>query len=1172
MHYEIKQIMKKNILLVLLIISHMYNGQTIPSSAENYIYTKTFLSKPGDSVQKPPLESITYIDGLGRPKQSVAIKASPGKNDLVTTIPYDSFGRQVDSYLPVSMTSTNGGIQSLDASGVVSYYNGPQNGTTKDFPVTDDRPFSHQVLENSPLNRIQQQIQVGDAWQNKPVTFDYETNLGDEVLKFVTNTPISWMDGIMHSALSLATGNYYPANQLYKNQVTDEDGNISYEFKNGKGQTLLVRKELGSGQPSADTYYVYNEYNLLAYVISPLASDAIKNNLSIDLSTTGVAISQLCYQYKYDGRGRLAEKKLPGKGWEYMVYDKQDRLVLTQDANLAGIKNNFKVKGWLFTKYDQFGRVVYTGFFKNTATRSFMQTAINKMNGSNNEVRVSTASTILQGLQLFYTKNAFPTGSMTLLSVNYYDSYPTGTPYPSGNAIQGTPILEDVFPAGVNQSTKSLPLASFVKNIEDDNWTKNYSFYDRKGRVIGSHSINHLGGYTKTESILDFTGVPQKMFTYHKRLNSSTEVKIEETFEYDHQNRLLVHKHQVDLEPEEILTQNTYNEIGQLKNKKVGGTTINSSLQSIDYAYNIRGWMTHINDPSNLGIKLFGYKIKYNNVDGLQVPNTDFTNDKVLPKYNGNIAEVDWSTANDGVLRRYGYVYDGLNRLTAGYYQNSQNPSAKEYFEHLLYDSNGNITKLKRSSSVLAGNSFATLIDNLTYSSTGNQLQSISDAQQNSDGYPYTAIPKSITYDPNGRMTSMPDKGISEIDYNYLNLPVAISSSQGNTNYIYGADGVKLKKTYGTKVTAYLNGFQYENDLLQFIPTLEGYYDFIKNAYIYNYTDHLGNVRLSYYKNSAGVLTIDTESNYYPFGLKHEGYNENQSTATYNYKYNGKELQETGMYDYGARMYMPDIGRWGVVDPLAETSRRWSPYTYAYNNPIRFVDPDGMQNEDWVKQGNQVFYDAAVKSQADATATYGKNAQHLGEGSTVTSATNGHADGEFQYTLHDNGTVTDAGGNVMDNTQNIEARDKTIFSNCSECLNPGTLYKNLGNLTYPGGDNPTTYDGNYSYEYKPSLLSEYPAIGHDRRYDNLKIAGLSGLLTDTRAIGADYKFVAEELGIAVNPFIGSKDRAIAGGLGIGLGILALPKTIRKIMQPLGIAQIVIYYQASSVGVSNQPKR
>ncbi|SIT19112.1 RHS repeat domain-containing protein [Chryseobacterium gambrini] len=126
------------------------------------------------------------------------------------------------------------------------------------------------------------------------------------------------------------------------------------------------------------------------------------------------------------------------------------------------------------------------------------------------------------------------------------------------------------------------------------------------------------------------------------------------------------------------------------------------------------------------------------------------------------------------------------------------------------------------------------------------------------------------------------------------------------------------------------------------------------NQYIYQYKDHLGNTRVSFGKNSAGVLEIVDANDYYPFGMNHlkSGNSFFGSSSYKNYKYNGKELQETGMYDYGARFYMADIGRWGVVDPLAEKMPSWSPYAYAFDNPIKHTDPDGREPEDIVIKGS----------------------------------------------------------------------------------------------------------------------------------------------------------------------------------------------------------------------------
>ena len=982
-----------------------------PASGENYIYTRTYLAPTTMSNNyAPQVQSITYFDGLGRPKQNISIKSTPSGNDLLIPIIYDGFGRPYLDVLPIPLATKNGDIHpNIDQNTGSAFYGG--------------FAYSEKTIENSPLDRVLQQYGPGGDWRSysKRNIFDYQTNPGNEVLRFVaTEAAVNWTDGITHSTLSLATQNYYPSESLYQNMITDEDGNVSYEFKNGQGHTIMVRKDLGSSD-FVDTYYVYNEYDQLAFVISPKAAEMVKSNpVAADLSESGEILKELSYQFRYDGRSRLAEKKLPGKGWEYMVYDKQDRLVMTQDANLGANQQ------WLFTKYDQFSRIAYTGIFTGSqiyggAGRSYEQGEVEKV--INNTERKSSSGFTAPGLIVYYDNDAaknYPNTITKLLSVNYYDTYPNDQPSVSTLGFT-QPFISDNAQQN-NISTKGLPTASYLNNIEMNSWTKALTYYDDKGRPFATYSKNYLGGVTKTESVLDFTGTPQSTLTRHTRKSTDIEVKIAERFKYDYQNRLKEHYHQIDSKPEVLLTNNTYDELGRLVNKQVG-----NNLQDISYAYNIRGWMTGINNTSSLGSDLFAYKINYNT---LNIPNTKpYLADQSLEvkkRYNGNISQIDWISVNPDLsvdpLKSYGYSYDKLNRLNAGFYysfNSGQYSFTGENNELPRYDVNGNITSLKRFSYYLG--TASSLIDDLsyTYTNTGNRVTSIADDSQDSNGYEGGG--RTIGYDSNGNMTNMLDKGINKISYNNLNLPNELDIGSGkrkaSISNTYRADGTKLKKIYTsmglsgnstwvTKVatTHYIDGFQYldvpstlipkegieddndldlamereafqreeavdlvappggstlENAILQFVPTAEGYYSFTENRYIYQYKDHLGNARVSFARNNTtGAIEVTDKNNYYPFGMNHLDINSGAffgQSSYKNYKYNGKELQETGMYDYGARMYMPDIGRWGMQDDHQELYNSYSPYHYVANNPVILTDPDGR---DWYYTNDgQYLYD-----------------------------------------------------------------------------------------------------------------------------------------------------------------------------------------------------------------------
>ncbi len=138
---------------------------------ENYIYSRTYLAPRSSSdPAAPQQQSISYFDGLGRPKQELSIKSTPNGNDLVTDIPYDSFGRQVQSWLPVPMGSQNGNIQSGVQAAARNHYK-------KADGSTDPLAYGEKTLENSPLDRVLAQAAPGSDWDGKKVQYQYQDRL-----------------------------------------------------------------------------------------------------------------------------------------------------------------------------------------------------------------------------------------------------------------------------------------------------------------------------------------------------------------------------------------------------------------------------------------------------------------------------------------------------------------------------------------------------------------------------------------------------------------------------------------------------------------------------------------------------------------------------------------------------------------------------------------------------------------------------------------------------------------------------------------------------------------------------------------------------------------------------------------------------------------------------------
>lgn len=914
------------------------------------LYDFTTLAQP-DDIQL----DVTYFDDLGRPEQQISWHASPAGMDIVQPIRYDNYGRQEYQYLPYASDDNEGMYRSAAVSEQQTYYSTQYN---------DAFGVSKSIFDDSPLNRVIEQGAPGSTWQpdgtnsyesgDHTIKSWWETNAEYEVRRWTYTEPsaaypLGLVNAISSDGVSL---DYYPPGSLYKTKTKDENGHEVIQYTDKNGQTILKRVQVQSGVQTVDdthyasTYYIYDDFGNLVTVIQPEGvQNLLGEFLGLSESVRNEYLKKWAFRYVYDGRKRMVIKQVPGADPIYMVYDKRNRLVLTQDGN----QRNKPVKEWSFTKYDAIDRTVLTGIYADPANpdRETIQEAVDVYynNLTSNQRWFETYVGGSAPLHVLgYDNKSFPQiQEADCHSVTYYDKYdtyiaPAGYEYVHESLVDPETSQAQETASSINTLfVRGLVTGIQTKNLGNGAWLRTVNYYDKKYRLVQTIG-DHQKGKVSISNILDFTG--KVVFTKRSYLVNGVSHYILENPHHDRTGRLLWIKHSIDGAPYVTIAENEYDESGQLVSKKLhktqsapevaadplvgqpgvtyadeivtgqynnevafigktrvrftpgftvpAGSTLRARIglsqqdadvinaasttfaQEINYTYNIRGWLTKINEPDVSSVvgndavqDYFGMELAYQNA----LAGT--TADEM---HNGNISAMQWSAGAGGLAKQqaYGFSYDAMNRmLTAGHstFKWGSWTTENDAFSESIgeYDHNGNIKQLTRKTYNGAS------LDILSYDYTGNRLNYVNDTGDPLAGFINANTgTDDYSYDHNGNLSKDRNKGIQNdgnIKYNHLNLPVEIVKGGEKIKYIYSATGTKLaQEVYdanGTlvKVTDYIGELIYENNTLKMIQHPDGRIlpDGAGWEHQYYLKDHLGNIRVTFTTKPQTAATVSTD-------------------------------------------------------------------------------------------------------------------------------------------------------------------------------------------------------------------------------------------------------------------------------------------------------------------------
>nr|WP_295930778.1 DUF6443 domain-containing protein [uncultured Dyadobacter sp.] len=868
---------------IMLIPYITYSQQT---DTRNYIIQRAYKQSGAnaDDVSKV-VTQVQYFDGLGRTIQQIAVAQNPTGQDLVEPLEYDAAGRAAKKYLPYAAAG-GGAFHGNAATEALNWYAINAAGLeSSDL----GRPYEETFFDLSPSGRVSGERAPG----NKS---------GSSVIKQKINgaNQVNRYDYDPAANTIVQAGQYAPGTLTYKN-ITDEQGNVINEFTDLLGQ-LVCRQVVVAAGNTLSTYYVYDDVGLLRGVLQPSYQDVS-------------SLADHAFTYDYDDRGRMTVKRMPGAGVTELVYDQYGRLALVRDANqlARGV--------WAFTKYDALNRPIVTGEVVSNLTRQNWSVAVD----ANTEHHEERSNGTIQGYTLDKTAPKTATEA-NLLTITFYDDY-------SFLKTAGLNYSSIYYPA-VNATVKGQITGTRARMLPGNGaaggWLTGVTYYDAEYRPIqasrelydlGVNSLERVSSQYKYDLAPVFSEQKTEQLLAGNVTHSHTA-----TFQYDHTDRLLSVKEKVisgNKTKEAFTTAHRYNALGLQQSQWLHSLDNVHYLRKTDYTHNIRGWQTEgktvykqqDNSPEQ---NVFGYSLAYAN-------GNNYTNGNVSQMLSLNKDETSYT-------KGLNFSYDGASRMTGstgvGGYGDTESG--------ITYDKNGNIKTLARAGAV---------VDNLSYSYLGNRLSIVTDGSGNSLGVKSGV--SNYGYDGNGNMTSDGNRG-AVLTYNYLNLPQTITVGAKIATYDYDATGNKHKYAFDTLTLKYGGKFEYRQvgnaTNLYRMSLSEGQAVFRNNNIRFEYylKDHLGNVRLVFDEKGQTLQRTD----YYPFGIDIDRNNSAQQPAIRNgynrYLYNEKELQVgIGYLDYGARMYMPEVGRMGTVDRFAGKYPDVSTYQFALGNPVINIDVNG---------------------------------------------------------------------------------------------------------------------------------------------------------------------------------------------------------------------------------------